>query len=89
MARGAEFKLNPAGIAEIMQGGEMAAVVRSAADAVASGISSDFDVFLEDYVSDRAGTTVTVSAKNAAGIEAKYGVLASAASAAGLEYRGR
>lgn len=89
MARGVEFKLAPAGIAEIATSSDMAATVHGAAEAVSAAISNEFDVYLEDYVSDRAGTTVTISADNATGVESKYGVLSSAASAAGLQYVGR
>lgn len=88
MARAVEFKLNPAGIAEIAKGSEMASLVLGAANAVAAGVPSDLNVYVEPYVSDRAGATVTISAPHAGGVEAKYGVLASAASAAGLQFRG-
>lgn len=86
---GSEFKLDQKGIGEILRGAPMAAAVDAAAQAVASelrarGIDA---VYVDHYVTDR--TAAAVSIPSSVGDELKRGRLLDAASAAGLEVRGR
>jgi hypothetical protein len=84
-----EFVLNPAGIAELAKSAGTAAAASGAAHDVASRLPASMNAYVDTYVTDRAAASVTVSGPNAAGREARAGAIAAAATAAGLEYRGR
>jgi len=84
-----EFKLDRAGIGEVLKSSEMAGAVSAAADAIAANLPADVDVYLEPFTSDRAGVTIGMAGRNIAGREAKNGEVSGAARAAGLDFRGR
>lgn len=77
-----KFKLNYKGGAEVLK--QIAAsTVNAAARQVAASAGPDAEV--EDYTTDRAAASVSVPADQ----QARDGVLTRAASAAGLEVRGK
>lgn len=80
-----EFELDRAGVAEIAKSAGVQAAVAAAAQAVAAGVGAD--AYVDYYTTDRAAASVSIAVS--AGDEAKRGRLASAATAAGLQYRGR
>lgn len=85
---GAEFKLDEKGIGEILKGAPMAAAVEAAAQAVASELRArGAEAYVDLYVTDRAAAAVSIA--TSVGDELKRGRLVDAASAAGLEVRGR
>lgn len=76
------------GIEEMLKSAEVAAAVHELAQQVAAnvqGVPDGAEVVVDDYETDRAASSVTI--KHAAGLalQAKYGTLTQAASAAGLE----
>lgn len=86
MAR-ASVRIDYAGIGRILRSSEMAAAVDGAAQAVAAALPSSAEVYVHPFTTDRAGAVV-IAAGNTPGNESKSGLLASAATRAGLEFRG-
>lgn len=87
MMAAAEFRLDRAGIGEILRSPDMATAIAEATDAIgdelrARGVD---DVYVDAYVSDRAAAIVTIS--HSASTELVDGRLVDAATAAGLEVR--
>lgn len=95
MAQRVKFKLDRAGVAEILKSNEARALCREAAEKIAedarSGLRPDIadTVAVSEYTSDRAGCSVTICHPSGLGMQAKYGTLTRAAAAVGLEVRSR
>lgn len=81
------FELDRAGIGQVLRSSQMAAATNAAAQAVAAALPAGADVYVHPFISDRAGAVVIV-AGNTPAAESKAGLLAHAATAAGLEFRG-
>lgn len=82
--RSKDFELDNAGIAEILRSADVAAAVHDAAAAAAEKVQADFNmirndmqdaVAVDDYTTDRAATSITITHPGGLGMEAKYGVL--------------
>jgi hypothetical protein len=100
MARN-RVKLNHAGIAAILKGGEMHAVIAAKTEEVADHVrdaagtvgafkgSGEIDVPVTSKVvtTDRAHGIVTLAHPAGVAVQAKYGLLTRAASAAGLQVK--
>lgn len=97
-----KVKLNHAGLAAILQSGEMRALVDEAAAKVVSaaqgqgvqvnghhGEKVDLPVTVTAGTSDRARSTVALAHPAGEAVQAKYGTLTKAAAAAGLEVRAK
>lgn len=91
-----KVRLDSAGIAAMLRSSEVADVVRSAADAVASAAEGDAAVVRNgvpvkvlDGVSDRARSVVALAHPAGLGIQAKHGSLSRAVSTAGLTVRSK
>lgn len=91
-----EFKLDRAGVGEILRSAEMAAVVDDLAEQLAAQVRagiSDPDVAaavdVDSYVTDRAAAAVTIVHPAGMALQARNGVLTRAAAAAGLDVRSR
>lgn len=87
MMAGADFRLDRAGIGEILRSADMANAIAEATDAIgdelrARGVD---DVYVDAYVSDRAAAIVTIP--HSASAELVDGRLVDAATAAGLDVR--
>lgn len=82
------FRLDAAGIGQVLRSPAMAAAVQEAAAGVAAALPSKATVYVHPIVTDRAGAVVILAGHTAAA-ESKSGILASAATQAGLEFRGR
>lgn len=88
---GVEFRLDRAGIREILKSGP----VREAIDAKAGEIAAvvrtqipgDVEVRVGSYTTDRAAASVTIADVRGMGWQARDGILTRAAGAAGLEVR--
>lgn len=89
--------LYPAGMAEMLKSPKVAAAVHAAAEATAANVRADpnmirheiqDEVSVDDYVTDRAATSVTITHPAGIGMEGKHGVLTKAARATGLEVNG-
>lgn len=85
MARDVDLHLDYGAIGAIMRGGEMSGIMFSLANSIAAGVVGAHSVYVETYVSDRAGATVTVVDWDAVELERLTGRLANAARGAGLE----
>jgi hypothetical protein len=94
MARGLPVRLDHGGIGSLLKSSEMAAEVRVVADAVAGNVASqgltteageNVTAEVDTYTTDRAAASVTIDGPWGLGMQAKYGALTKAASAAGLE----
>lgn len=91
MARRSEFKLDHAGMAEILLSDGIRHAVHDAAEQVAARVRGDSaiqrnelvdEVEVEDYTTDRAASSVTITHAAGLGIEAKHGTLSRAAGGA-------
>lgn len=83
--------LDRAGIGELLQGPEMAAMVNGAAERIAAtarGSVKRGEVKVEPYTTDRAAAAVVVVGAYGVGDEAKYGALTGAAQSIGAEVKG-
>lgn len=80
-------RLDYAGIGRVLRSSEMAAAVQSAAGAVAAALPAGVQVTVDPHTTDRAAATIVVTGHTGPA-ESKSGMLATAASRAGLEYRG-
>ncbi|MFT4288171.1 hypothetical protein [Nocardioides sp.] len=87
--------LDRAGIGRILMTGEIPEAVSARAEAIATNIRSRLpddglgEVVVERYTTDRGAAAVIVKHPRAVGLQAKYGIITTAASAAGLSVRGR
>lgn len=89
-----KVKLNSPGMAEMLKSAAVAAAVHAAAEATAANLRSDGAmtrlnitdaVAVNDYTTDRAATSVTITHPAGMGVEGKHGTLTTAARHAGLE----
>lgn len=82
-----DFKLDRAGIKQLLKSPALAPVVHAQAEAIANGLAvpSDADVVVDDYVTDRVASSVTIRDVRAKGWQAQRGVLTRAAASVGLE----
>lgn len=87
MAGGATFEPDRDGIAELLRSPDMAAAVGEAANTVAAELRDRgvTDIYMDPYVSDRAGVIVTIAQTNSE--ELVNGLLIDAATAAQLDVR--
>lgn len=90
-----KIKLDHAGIGAMLRSPEVAAAIGAQTSAVRGNVTlpahhaDRMPVKTESYTTDRAAGAVTIAHAGGLGVEAKYGVLVRAASAAGLEVRAR
>jgi hypothetical protein len=90
-----KLKLDRAGIAEVLKSAEVGDEIDAMASDVATRVYhplANGDVLeaeTDSYTTDRRAAGVTVAHPAALRVEAKYGLLAQAASAAGLEVTAR
>ena len=93
-----QIKLNSAGMLAMLKSVEVAAAVHAQAEAVAANVRADpnmarrgivDEVSVDDYTTDRAATSVTITHAAGLGMEGKHGVLTKAARAAGLEVKAK
>lgn len=82
---GVEFHMDHAAVGAIARSAEVGSLVTAAAHRVAAGVSGARGVYVESYVTDRAGASVTVVDRGAEALERVTGRLANAARGAGLE----
>lgn len=90
----ANIKLDSGGMRAMLSSGPVAAAINSLAQSVASSIDVEahdgpVPVRVGQYTTDRAAASVSLAHPAGLPLEAKYGVLAKAAGAAGLEVRSR
>ena len=91
----AKLKLDHPGIGAVLQSGPVAALVRSAAEGIASAVDSTLSdgtvmpVYVNSGTTDRASSSVVIAHPAALRNEAKHGSLMAAAGTSGLEVRGR
>jgi hypothetical protein len=88
--------LDTAGVAEVLKSAEVADEIEALAEDIRgiaeedpSVVAHDVPVEVEPYTTDRAAVGVTLQHPAGMGIEAKYGVLASAAGEIGLKVKRR
>lgn len=84
------FRLNYPGVGSVMRSRAMAGIVTAAANKVAAALVNDpsggvQQVFVDNYVTDRAASAVTIVDPRALDNEIMFGTLATAARSAGLE----
>jgi hypothetical protein len=86
-----KFELDHDGIAELLKGGQIRALVDEAAQSVASNVTDvevsdgEAPVVVDSYTTDRAAASVTLAHAAGLALQAKHGTLTRAAGAAGLE----
>ena len=83
--------LDRTGVGKILREGDVPKAVNALAEQVAANVNlpdNDGDVVVEPYTTDRGAAAVIVRHPRAVGLQAKYGLLTSAASQAGLSVRG-
>lgn len=89
---GIDFKRDSAGIAEVLKSPGFAAAVHEAAQSIAGHARAahpDAEIVVDDYVTDRAASSVTVKDPRARLWQVRDGHLTRAAAQAGLEVRSR
>ncbi|WP_030569582.1 hypothetical protein [Streptomyces aureocirculatus] len=86
-----DFRLDHAGIREILKGPQMREVIdgltETIADNVRASVPSDVRVTVRGYTTDRGAATVAVEDVRAMAWQARDGILTRAAAAAGLEVK--
>lgn len=82
-----EVRLDSKGIAEFLKSAELAHVIHDIAEQVAGNAQAvtDAEVGVDDYVTDRAASSVTILDPRGMEFQARDGLLTRAAAAAGLE----
>lgn len=85
----AKVRLDHRGIERLLKSSPVQALTHAAAVRVAANLAPDLDVSVDDYTTDRAATSVTITMAKALAAEAKHGHLTRAATAAGLEVRSK
>lgn len=78
-------KLDYRGIGEVLKSQEMADMVTSAAKDIASKVSVDAPVVVNDYTTDRQAAAVTIASDEGLTMQARDGALTKAAGAIGAE----
>jgi hypothetical protein len=98
MAKPLKIELDHAGIAEMLNSREVAAAVHAFAETVADNVRANphivargitDEVSVDDYITDRAASSVTITHPAGLGMEGKHGVLTKAARAAGLQVKAK
>lgn len=89
-----DVKLDHDGMADLLKAAEVAVMVRGVAEQVAGNVRSQLagkepsvDVVVDDYMTDRAASSVTIKDIRGKRYQARDGVLTRACAAAGLEVR--
>lgn len=82
-------RLDHDGIAAILKSPELGVVVHQAAEEVVGNLGVDADVEVEDVVTDRVVSVVTIKDPRGMVWQSRDGLLTRAAAAAGLEVRAR
>lgn len=86
-----DFRLDAAGVREVLKGTELRAAVDSLADQIAGhvrgNVPADVVVSVKAYTTDRGAASITVQDVRAMAWQARDGILTRAASAAGLEVK--
>lgn len=84
----ADFQLDSDGIKALLNSDEFAAAIHDLAERVAAnvrGARPEADVVVDDYVTDRRASSVTIREAYARRLQVRDGVLTRAAAAEGLE----
>ncbi|MFI0914308.1 hypothetical protein [Streptomyces abikoensis] len=88
-----DFRLESAGVRELLQGAEVRALVDRVAAEVAAkartAVGDQVPVEVRSYTTDRGAASVTLAHARGMALQAKEGVLTRAAGAAGLEVKER
>lgn len=91
-----KIRLDSRGIGEVLKRAQLASLVRAEAEAVAANVGTItahdgqvVPVEVSTGVTDRTIARVTLTHAAGLGLQAKHGTLTKAASAAGLEVRGK
>lgn len=93
-----KVRRNPSGIKAVLTSPEVARAVHELAGEVARNVEGQglvahdgtpLPVQVDDYTTDRAASSVTITHPAGLAMQAKHGVLTRAASAAGLEVKAR
>ncbi|MGW1998560.1 hypothetical protein [Embleya sp. NPDC001921] len=91
MAPSWEFRLDYAGIREILRGDDVRRLVDGVADEIATrvraSVPADAPVEVRRYTTDRGAATVAIADARAMGWQARDGVLTRAAAGVGLEVK--
>lgn len=87
-----DFRLDAAGVREVLKGPELRQAVDGLADQIAAnvkagGLPADVVVSVRGYTTDRGSASVTVQDVRAMAWQARDGILTRAAAAAGLEVK--
>ncbi|MBP5922180.1 MULTISPECIES: hypothetical protein [Streptomyces] len=86
-----QFRLDYAGVREILKGPEIRGVVDGLAEEIAgnvrAGLGPDVVVSVRGYTSDRGAAAITIQDVRAMAWQARDGILTRAAAAAGLEVK--
>jgi hypothetical protein len=86
-----DFRLDAAGVREVLKGPELRGVIDGLADEIAASVKAsvpaDVVVSVRRYTTDRGAATVAVEDVRAMSWQAKDGILTRAAAAAGLEVK--
>lgn len=88
----ADVRLDSDGIAKLLNSPEVARAVRELAERVADGVKAQkpgADVAVDDYVTDRRASGVSILERQARTWQARDGILTRAAASAGLEVKAR
>lgn len=86
-----DFKLDRAGIRQLLKSREIASAVNDLARKVAANAAHTtqagvvLPIVVDEYTTDRAAASVTIAHPAGIATQAKYGTLTKAAAAAGLE----
>ena len=90
-----DYKSDRAGLKALLKSGEMAALVDPKARQIAANVDNQLSrgeevpVVVDEYTTDRRAASVTLAHAAGLAMQAKYGTLTRAASAAGLEVKSR
>lgn len=89
---GYKVVLDRAAVGRILTTGALPNAVTALANTIASNVrlpAGDGEVVVEPYTTDRGAAAVVVKHKNAVGLQAKHGILTTAAAAAGVQVKAR
>ncbi|TSD47978.1 hypothetical protein FFI94_018860 [Rhodococcus sp. KBS0724] len=86
-----KFKLDKAGVGQILNSPEAQAACMELAEQIAGNVSvkDGVDVIVRPYNSDRAGASVFIAHPGGLGMQAKHGALSRAAASVGLTVKPR
>lgn len=91
-------RIDPDGIAELLKDPMLATAIHTLAEEIADNVRNEgrtvghgdeLPVKVDDYVTDRAASSVTLAHPAGLAVQAKHGSLTKAAAAAGLEVNAR